>query len=672
MDEKGNIFPGESVGITDPAVSRYVTILPTNGDSLEFTFKSSDTTAVLGGTDKNAGYILAMAGADDKEVSSNPVYFDLYLNNGNKIRFDAATNECLAYILPSGRELSASMPSVGLEVIYDSDGIIRQVYSIRDGLADIVVTPEDDPRYADGSRYEIRLYDYANSGAKDTSTGLYAPTGTPQTVWSIECPIPNQINEVKIVKKTGGVSYPYYYTYNFSTLDWVLDYPDNLIVVSKIQVLNGSGRTQTTTTKTGSGEIAAVVQDVIQSTSNGDRLKSRILDPNGAKLKTDYTYTDDGQKASMKQYTGYWEQYAYDDSGRRVAVVSPWKNARIGAGPASTKVITYDYTPVCSTDKLPLADQRPRKITETVLGVLTSQTLKAYYTSSGSYYEVVQQCPGDESWDSPGNLKTIKQYYAKTADAASRGRVWKITYPDNTMDTYTYEYGNWTQSPVSANSSFSAGTGNALRVSIVHGTTASPNGIANQSTRDTTVYDIHGNIVQNEQYVCVGGANYERIAWEVMNYNASNQKTAQYYSDGASENWTWNCCNIASYTDRTGVTHSYTYDAVQRMIADTRVLNDFQQSTQTTSYTYNAKNQILSKTVGGNWTSLTESTTYDYAGRKTSSTDASGLTTTYSYSYGSSGSVTTITLPGNATAITSVYCSGQLASVTGTSQVAQY
>jgi len=89
-----------------------------------------------------------------------------------------------------------SAATAGIAPIYDADGTVRQVWSLGDGLADVVVTEN-------AVSYEIRCYSPDQVGAK--VDGVYTVTGDPHTVWRIENPNPGTNTKVKVTKTVNGV-----------------------------------------------------------------------------------------------------------------------------------------------------------------------------------------------------------------------------------------------------------------------------------------------------------------------------------------------------------------------------------------------------------------------------------------------------------------------------------
>ena len=91
--------------------------------------------------------------------------------------------------------------------------------------------------------------------------------------------------------------------------------------------------------------------------------------------------------------------------------------------------------------------------------------------------------------------------------------------PDGTLETYDYQYGTYYPSNSAENAFFEVDDeGYDWRELITHGTTNSPDGIANKTTREVKVLDEYSQNVLSETYVYTGSG-YERISWVVKEFN---------------------------------------------------------------------------------------------------------------------------------------------------------
>ena len=358
--------------------------------------------------------------------------------------------------------------------------------------------------------------------------------------------------------------------------------------------------------------------------------------------------------------------------------IKPWKNSALKSPASQARSITYSYAPLDSRDTVQPNDARPRTIEEKILGITVRKEFNAYYFASNQYYEINQQgTTQDAAWNDAANLKTEKRYYAKgDSSSPSAGRLYRITYPNDTTETYTYAYGNWNAGSSLGAGTFTAGTGTAVKMTVTYGTTASPNGVANKTGQQVTIFDGIGNIVMKEKYVYTGSG-YERFGWTAASYDAWMRPLAIKTSNNELTEYTWNCCMKTSETLPDGTQYTYAYDALKRLISKTKV-GVGNQPDLVTSYTYDAKGRILNTTVSGGNLSLSESSTYNYAGRIMSKTDSSGLTATYLSLNGNNigsnlrGTTLAVTYPENRTSIVEALCDGSISSITGSAQRTEY
>ena len=635
-------------------------------EQLIFEFKNNQSSASLVGDFVYKNYKMVMVDASGNPVVSHPAYFDLYLGRGKKIRYQATTGEVYSYTTETGRTLKASDPSVGLEIIYDDGTIIRQVKSVADGLADIVTINF-------GVSYEIRLYAPDKVGSK--VDGLYTVTGSPHTVWKIENPSPGKNTRVHVTKTVGEVSNLYQYEYSQNAGGWILKYPDDLLVESISSTWNEQHtvRSVVAVKKTLQGEIASKVNRTFQVFSYGERMMSETRDPDGAHLVTSYTYDDQGRQVSVSNPDGSWEVRNYNSNGWLSSVVTPFLNSEFRCPANQGKEVIYDYTPHDSRDVVGSDDQRPRTITEKILGIVTKKTFYAYYFDDDEFVEIEERCAAQDAvYGAAGNLRTEWRYYPKgEATSASAGRLKTVKYPNGTMDTYTYDYGTLSSNADPLTNTFSAGSGNAVRVTVTSGTVESPSGIAGKTIRNTFVYGPRGNLGLEENYVYTGEA-YQRFSWMAYLYDDQNRQIEEYASNGTRASYTWNCCAKESETLADGTQYTYVYDATRRLVSKTKV------GGPTESYEYDAAGHRVKTTVTGGELVMESTTEYNLAGQITKQIDFQGLVTTYQYVNGVStgsqrhGLKQITTQPGGFTTIIDTTCDGNISSITGTAQVSFY
>lgn len=186
-----------------------------------------------------------------------PVYYDRYLGQGNFLRYSAETGNVVSYHTAMGRVITPNALTVGIEPIYEADGTVRQVWSLGDGLADIVVTEA-------AVSYEIRCYSPDKVGAK--VDGLYTVTGEPHTVWRIENPNPGTNTKIKVTKTVNGVAEVSLFEYSHNAEGWLLRKPGDLAIESQSTSWDYSQTVKVITTvdKTPGGQVASKVARTYQ------------------------------------------------------------------------------------------------------------------------------------------------------------------------------------------------------------------------------------------------------------------------------------------------------------------------------------------------------------------------------------------------------------------------
>ena len=659
-------------------VTHQIRIFTADREMMTFQFKTGSSVGTMVGETSTMNNFLKMVNANGEPTTTNPVYYDRYLGQGNFLRYSAETGNVVSYHTAMGRVITPNAPTVGIEPIYEADGTVRQVWSLGDGLADIVVTEA-------AVSYEIRCYSPDKVGAK--VDGLYTVTGTPHTVWRIENPNPGTNTKIKVTKTVNGVSEISLFEYSHNAEGWLLKKPGDLAIESQSTTWDYSQTVKVITTveKTPEGQIASKVARTYQKYAFGDRVVNVSVDPDGANLRTTTTYYTDsgnhgsyGRKKTESFSDGNWASYQYDAQGREIVKISPWKNATFDSPAAQAKAEYKSFSPHDSRDIVENDDIRPRTEETRILGITTSKTYHAYYFDGNEYVEIEERCVnGSAEYGDATNLRTERRYYPKgDCSSPSAGRIHTIKYPNGTMDTYTYEYGTWTPNNDSAQSIFTAGVGGAVRVKITHGTVDSPEGIANKTLQDSIVYDDRGCRVYLTQAIYTANG-YETFSWTANTFDELRRQLSEQKSNNELTEYTWNCCNKTSETLPDGTQYTYVYDALNRLISKTKVgIGD--QPDLVTTYTYDAANRKKSETISGGELSTNASWEYDIAGRLVKSTNHQGLITTYSYVSGTNtgnnrkGQTVTITRPGGFTTINATYCTGQVASQTGTAQVARY
>ena len=610
-----------------------------------------------------------------KPMYAHPSYFYRIFGNGSKAYYEiyAGQNSETAYYrleklyTTDGAELTSSHKDIGIEVIYDNNKCLRQIRSQADGLADMIITGE--------FSYEIRMYAPAAIDNKITENGVSIYSiqsgAVPYITWRIENPQQNSslIDKVKITRIIDGKSFVYDWSYSNNNDCWSLSRGSGAErkITSKQNIENKNASIGSVALEV-TNDIKSNNQSIISRTLEkytrfdfGDMLTETISDPEGIAQRTTTEYYTSGTNTSniknKKYSSGQWEFYTYDDKKRQIRVNTAHKNSSYSENAAIGQSIEYGYVDSVS-------DDRPRSITRKINGTLVGNIFNTYTTSENRRTETIEVAttPSAQAGNA-SNLKTTKVYDTRTE------RLISVTYPDGKLETYTYEYGNYTLQNNTPGLFEGDASGKALRETIVYGTTSNPSGIAGKTTKKVTVKDEYGNKVLEEVYALLTSG-YERISYTVYTYDVMHKLLRSYSSNKLEQTQSWYGTQLVGLTAQNGTELLYTYDSADRLKSITKK-GTGNAADIVTSYTYDAADRKLSETISSNGLTLTKWWTYDALGRTLSFIDTDGLTTTYEYipATASRGEIVKKILPGGFTTISEYYFDGQVKSVTGTAQV---
>jgi RHS repeat-associated protein len=594
------------------------------------------------------------------------------LSDGRSAQTLSIREDFLSSAIYTPAALTYTPPLSGeIDVVRGPDGSIRQIKVPR-ALGDVIVISAHE--------YEVRFYDPANVGAK--SGGLYPVSGQPFLTWRFKNPDPSSLSRLQLSEIEGGVTTTVDYAWDAITNTWSLDEGAGARVESKtITYLTDTSRVETTTVKDGSGRVVSKTARTLHTFPWGEEVLEVVVDPEGAALKTVYSYYEDpasgGRYRKLKSVTmpsGAWEKYDYDANGNLTLVMRPWKDLSAATATTSnSRTTTYTYS---NSDGVRVSPYPylVSSVTEKIENIVVRKTT---YSRTGAQ---IGGEPATVEIETVYSAAAVTQTssvtrYHPTASPHLANKTAAVVRADGTMDTYTYEKGNYAPDADPALSQFTPNpNGTDWRESVVHGTTDSPDGVALKTMKETTIRNRHGHAVLSEMYVYTG-AGYERVGWSAMDYDSRGNLTQTRRHNGEIISSTWSGHRKTSATDSSGAETVYTYDEMGRVKTETKkgvaAGGPFPaQPDMTVTYTYDAEDRVIAETLTGGGSSLSKSMTYDGAGRVKSETNSSGLTTTHTYADG--GRTHTINYPGGATQTAETYLDGQTKIVTGTAGVASH
>jgi len=623
---------------TSAGLPRYLSVLNENGISIGFKFADGESMGVpFFGSQSLLTHRILMVDAEGWSTTNNPAYYDLYPGDGDMYRFIAATNssDYLALSLyrgKTGRE--ETMSTVDTEVIRDDAQNIRQVLA-PSCLADVVT--------ASACKYSIFLYHRSEIQAEKDQNGLYVPQPGASVLaqWTIENPDPSSVNNLRVTQIKGSYTNVSDYAYNDASEEWTLTQGAGMKTISKDMAWNDNRTVflETRIEKDAASAVLSKSTTKFTKINGAYRITEEVNDPDGEAEKTTYTRftaAGDGKKLgfvkSMVRSDGSWTSFDYDANGYKTQEISGWQGSPLNS--TSNQATYYSYIPVDANDAPAYNDQRPRTVTHKINGQTVAKTYYAYTTNAvKELTEIEEMCTDTSaSYGDAGSLRTTKVYYGTNVAGQMIGRLKSVQRPDGTLDTYTYEYGNYTTSTNASQFAFTADPdGLAWRQTITRGTTNAPAGIANKTTREESVWDEYGRAVMTEAYV-YNGSGYDRVSWTVNTIDNLNHLTKTEKSDGTifSQSWGSNCCGVESQKDASGIETVYSYNLLNQRISETRKGTNSPDDDVKQEYTLDALGRKLLTTVSGGGISLVASSnTYNTAGHLASSTDAQGITTTY-------------------------------------------
>jgi YD repeat-containing protein len=358
--------------------------------------------------------------------------------------------------------------------------------------------------------------------------------------------------------------------------------------------------------------------------------------------------------------------------------MQPWKDQSIESATAANSHLTsYGYT---NSDNgvfgISVFPRIPFDVEEKINGITVRKTRfnRSMPNGDPNMISVADASYASSTNGVPVNLitQTITTSFRFSAPQFLANRIASVVYPDGRKDSYVYEKGNYIANVNPALSQFTPDpNGLAERQTLVHGTTAAPDGVGFKTTKDVTVRDQYGNQVLQEIYA-YNGTDYERIGWSLMDYDGRGQVVMSRNHKGEMTTAVWTGEQRTSEIDANGIEIVYEYDSLNRVKKQTKkgiaAGGGFPaQADIITDFEYDAEGRQKKETIGG---VVVSQRAYDRAGRLASEIDQAGLSTNYSYTNG--GRTQTIARSGGATEISDKYIDGQSKNVTGSAVVARY
>ena len=285
-------------------IPKYVSVTHPSGVIVDFAFADNESVGVPRvALDDSANDRLAMVDAQGWATASDPAYYDYYPGDGSRWRFGASSlsfeyMQFVEHQTPQGR--IETTQDMGLELIRDADGVMRQVRSAA-WLADFQVIGQD--------AYNLSIYPNDASCVSGTRTaeGCYmiAEAAIPHAVWEFRNPDPGTPKDLLVTKKKGAVSETWFFKYEEDVQDFTLIYPQSAKIEQLEQVYSDDGKQWriTRTLKGSDGCVFSKESKHYVIDSNGSILTSTVRDPDGLALTTTYGYYSGGVLDGLEKLT---------------------------------------------------------------------------------------------------------------------------------------------------------------------------------------------------------------------------------------------------------------------------------------------------------------------------------------------------------------------------------
>ena len=550
--------------------------------------------------------------------------------SAGQLRIEADKLTSAIYTSVSLKLVSTQSTAV-VQPVLDPSGALRQAKAPQ-ALADIATL--------DANSYEVRFYTADQIGAQDSTSNIYAITGTPFVTYKFENPDPAaaQPTRLHITETRGSLEKVTEYSYDSATNNWVLSKGGGLRNESLTTTTVANGDVVKTRTITNSAnETVSKVADTYHNYSWGLVLTSHVLDPDGAALTTTYSYyqdpTNDGSNyRQLKQRldaNGFLERFTYSAAGDVLKSIRPFLNASATTTDESLCRVTENiFDTVADLDGDGVAETRKTTI-ERVLGQETARRYRIDWTKAVTLNgdnctrrsDIVCVVAG-AAWNAAANLVTETLRYA-AGPFVERER--RVTNPNGTvvLDSYTRD--------ASGQETLIAKTGqpNAALDDIIDGLrTVTLTSAAGQTTSETVTHI---------------SSNLELSSWTATQFDGLNRPTRLDYTDGTFTTRDYACCGLSSTRDRSGLFTSYVYNGLGQQ-------TDITSDGITIHTTYDADGRVKSVTrLGTDNSSMVQSTSvYDIAGRLIEQRDALNRLTTFGETFdaGSGQTTRTLTAPG--------------------------
>ena len=414
--------------MADGSTPKEVVFSHPNGEPVKFVFAEGES---LGRPDPGVHVPmderLQMVDAEGWATTHDPVYWDLYMEDGRVRRYVATdmNGERGRFVSETDSHGRVVTPEdMGLDIVYDLNGVRQLLTPSR--LADV---------QAFSNGYDVCVYAIQDVPARDAATGLYSvPSSAPYRVLTVRGE--NGGKRAVVTLKTGE-SEARTYIFDYVMGDWSLKRPNGVEERKERIVADGRAAFLSKTVVSPSGERLARAEMNYKWESWGFAMTNKVEGFGSATRTTSWTFwTSGGGKGKLKtrlEQSGLLTSYDYDGQGR--------KAAETRSGPdMMTEVTTYDYTPVDANDPMLPVDTRPRTVVRKLNNIECERTYYVYSPLTNIVERVGTQ---GAAYGGTNVLRTVTTFYPVSVGASLRdarsGFVASIRHEDGKLDLYDYE-----------------------------------------------------------------------------------------------------------------------------------------------------------------------------------------------------------------------------------------
>ena len=600
----------------------------------------------IGGSRKRTGSVsMAYAAAEGRVVSASASAAEMRVSNagGNTVIYGGSSVSALGaasgYRTRLGSSWTAQDFANYLDIVRSADDVIRQVWNLWDGLANI--------ENVTNTGYVIAFYLPEQVGAKNVSTGLYAVTGTPFKTFTIEGNA--ETGKLTVTEQAEGRA-PYVTRYWQGTGGaWCMSQGEGEDAIYTIrerqEVSSGIWKLFTTVQRGENGAPISRVCETYEQGRSGNLCTSRI-EAYGTDYarETTYAYNAAGKLIRETVPDGSEKTWSYDAFGRETVRMEPW------AGGGRKGTYTYyrcsDHADPDIAHQYVVLTMNAARLTDTHYAYTEANHVRRVEKRTTALGAEGEQLEVTETW-----LPAAPNEYA-------RGRLKMKQSASGVQTVYGYE----------AASQYGALYRETRETQIAG------QAVPGHSTRKVTYVSAHGNNTRVEKYALLTDGTWTLTDTADYEYDKENRWIKRTRGNGRVTEREMMCCGPLWEKDEDGIMTTYSYNTARQLVEVSRseVTDGETIVTPETivSYTRDAFGRILQTRRDVGPMTTTESRAYDLLGQLVQETDVLGRSNTHAYS--ADGLTETVTTPAGATLVTERHPDGSVLHEYGTGQRERY